>query len=385
MDRIRRLTLPLAQLLAAASPAPSAEPPPAPPTLGARNHVLIEAASGQTLAENGADERAEPASLTKMMTAYLAFKELKAGRVKLDTPVTISENAWRHGAKSDGSVMFVEVGKQVPFEALLMGMIVQSGNDATLAIAEHLGGSEAAFAQRMNEQAQALGMKNTHFVNAHGLPAPEHYTTARDMALLGRALIRDFPDYYKWHAVSEYTWHGITQYNRNVLLRKRELGVDGIKTGHTKSAGFCLAASALRDNLRLVSVVMGTKSEKARAQDTEALLNYGFRHFENRRLYPAGEKIAEPRVWKGLADKLALGAEGEVALMIPRGQYEQIKADIEAPKSIVAPIEKGQRLGMLRVRLNEKLLLEQPLVALEAVEAAGFFRRAVDSVRLWFE
>jgi D-alanyl-D-alanine carboxypeptidase (penicillin-binding protein 5/6) len=350
------------------------------PALSANSYVLMDFASGQVLAAKNPDARVEPASLTKMMASYLVFNELAAGRVQPTDQVTISEKAWKTG----GSKMFVEVGKQVAVEDLLMGMVVQSGNDATVALAEHLGGTEAVFAQMMNAEAARLGMTGTHFVNADGLPDPEHYTTAMDMALLSRALIQDHPEHYATYKVKEFTWNGITQHNRNALLW-RDASIDGIKTGHTEAAGYCLAASAEREGMRLVAVVMGTDSEKTRADEAQALLNYGFRFFESHTLYQPGREVAQAKVWKGSAPTVALGLERPVVVAIGRGRYDALEASMDVPTQLLAPVAKGQPIGTLRVSLGGEVLAEQPLVALAAVEEGGFFKRMNDSFWMWWE
>ena len=355
-------------------------PTPSAPSLSANSYVLMDFASGNVLAEKNASERVEPASLTKMMASYLVFKEIAAGRVQPTDAVTISEKAWKTG----GSKMFVEVGKQVPVKDLLMGMVVQSGNDATVALAEHLGGTEEVFAQMMNTEAQRLGMHGSHFVNADGLPDPEHYTTALDMALLSRALIADFPDHYPSYAVKEFSFNGITQHNRNSLLW-RDASIDGIKTGHTEAAGYCLAASAERDGMRLIAVVMGTESEKVRADEAQALLNYGFRFFESHTLYQPGRAIAEPAVWKGAAPTVALGVTAPVVVTVPRGSYDKLQASMDVPTQLTAPIAQGQQVGVVRIALEGKVLAEQPLVALAAVAEGGFFKRMNDEFWMWWE
>ena len=355
-------------------------PTPNAPSLSAKSYVLMDFASGNVLAEKNSSERVEPASLTKMMASYLVFKEIEAGRVQPTDAVTISEKAWKTG----GSKMFVEVGKQVPVKDLLMGMVVQSGNDATVALAEHLGGTEEVFAQMMNAEAQRLGMGGSHFVNADGLPDPEHYTTARDMALLSRALIADFPTHYPSYAVKEFSFNGITQHNRNSLLW-RDASIDGIKTGHTEAAGYCLAASAQREGMRLIAVVMGTGSEKTRADEAQALLNYGFRFFESHALYQPGRPIAEPAVWKGDAPTVALGVAAPVVVTVPRGSYDKLHASMDIPTQLVAPIGAGQQVGVVRIALDGKVLAEQPLVALAAVAEGGFFKRVNDGFWMWWE
>ena len=361
-------------------PAPIAVPVPGAPSLSAKSYVLTDFVSGQVLVGNNEHMRVEPASITKEMSSYVLFKEIDAGRLKLDDMITISEKAWR----TEGSRMFVEVGKQVKAEDLLMGMIIQSGNDATVALAEHVAGSEETFAAMMNDYAGKIGMKASHFMNATGLPHPEHYTTAHDIALLARAMISEFPEHYKWHSVKEYTFNGIRQHNRNSLLW-RDPTVDGIKTGHTESAGFCLLASAKRGEMRLISAVMGTPSEKQRSDDTQALLNYGFRFFETHHLYKPGDELAKADLWKGEQNVAAVGVDRDVFITIPRGQYEKLKFSLEMPGLLVAPYAKGHVLGNVRVRLDDKEIVSLPVVTLEDVAEGGFWKRLSDSVLLWFE
>ncbi len=354
-------------------------PVPAAPTIKAPKYLLIDFDSGEILAEKQADDRVEPASITKLMTAYIVLRELQAGKVQLTDTVTISEKAWR----MVGSRMFVEVGKQVPVEDLLRGMIVQSGNDASVALAEHIAGSESAFAELMNYQAQQLGLTGSHFVNATGLPNPEHYMTARDIAALARALIRDFPTHYELYSEKKYTYNGISQWNRNKLLW-RDDSVDGVKTGHTESAGYCLVASAKRDDMRLISVVLGTSSEEARAQQSQTLLNYGFRFYETHRLYAAGDALARARVWKGEQQELPLGLADTLYVTIPRGSYKSLEATMDLNADILAPAHKGQSYGSVNVTLNGETKVQRPLVALQDVAEGNLVRRLMDGVRLWF-
>jgi len=363
-------------------PAPAPVVIPDPPTLPVKSAILIEQSTGQVIAEQNADDRVEPASITKVMAAYVLFTELRADRLKLDDQVRISENAWKGGL--GGSRMFVNANSNVAAKDLLLGMIVQSGNDATIALAEHLAGTEEAFVQQMNTYAQRIGMKNSHFTNAPGLPDPEHYSTARDIALLSRTMIAEFPEYYEWYSTPEFTFNGIRQYNRNALLRRDE-SVDGIKTGHTESAGFCLASSAKRGEMRLIAVVMGSKTEETRAQESQSLLNYGFRFYETHTLYAKGQVLAEPKVWKGEVDKLALGVAEDVLVVIPRGKYEALQARMNLPSLLIAPVEAGQSVGSVRVELDKKLLVERPLVAIAAAPEGGIWRRTVDGFWLWFE
>ena len=370
---------------AAPTPAAINAPMPPPPTLDAKSWVLMDYTTGQILASSNPDERVEPASITKIMTSYVVSAELAAGKVKPDDEVFISENAWRGGgAGTDGSTSFLALNSKVKLHDLLMGMIVQSGNDSAIALAEHLAGSEAVFADLMNEYAKRLGLANTHFVNASGLSAPEHYTTAHDIATLSRALIRDFPEDYKIYAIKEFEWNGIKQHNRNALLW-RDAAVDGIKTGHHSAAGFCLAASAKRDNERLITVVMGTKGEKVRADMTQELLNYGFRFYETHKLYSADKPVAEPTLWKGQADTIALGVSEDVLVTLPRGRYADLKAAMDVPGRFVAPYTKGQSVGTLRITLDGKPLVERPIVALQEYPEGGFMRRLGDGIMLWFK
>ncbi len=381
-SRIRRF-LESVLVLAGLSLAPAAVPAadvPTPPDIGAESYILIDHHSGRVLAAREPDARVEPASITKLMTAYLAFKELEAGDVALSDKTVVSEKAWR----MEGSRMFIEVGTEVTVEALLKGMIVQSGNDASVALAEHIAGSETVFVQMMNQEAEALGLANTHYTNATGLPHPEHYTTARDIARLTNALIGRFPQYYEWYSQKKYAYNGIPQYNRNKLLW-RDPAVDGVKTGHTEAAGYCLVTSAQRDNMRLVSVVMGTDSEEGRAQASQALLNYGFRFFETRRLYAAGDAVTEARIWKGASEVLALGLSRDLYVTFPRGRYTKLQATMDLDTAIVAPVARHEPHGTLNVSLGDDTLAERPLVAIEAVPEGGLWQRLTDGVLLMFE
>jgi D-alanyl-D-alanine carboxypeptidase (penicillin-binding protein 5/6) len=321
--------------------------------------------SGQILASKDPDARVAPASITKVMTSYVVASELKNGKIKLEDPVYVSEKAWRGGgAGTDGSTSFLQVNKPAPLKDLLYGMIIQSGNDASIALAEHVAGSEETFVAMMNQTAAKLGMANTHFANSTGLPADDHYTTAADIAKLSQALIRDFPDEYKIHAIRDYTINGITQHNRNTLLW-RDPSVDGIKTGHHSQAGYCLAASAKREDTRLIAVVMGTASEKIRADEAQALLGYGFRFFESHKLYDGMAKVAEPDLWKGLSNKAQLGVKDTAIVTIPRGAYTKLKANMEIQQPLIAPLAKGQEVGVLKVSLEGKPVYEAKLVALQ--------------------
>ena len=361
----------------AAAPAATAIPPP--PQLKARSFVVIDHESGRVLAALEPDSRQEPASLTKLMTAYGVFKALKEGRIKLTDMVTISENAW----KQEGSKMFIEVGKQVSVENLIEGMIVQSGNDATVALAEKIGGNEQTFVQMMNTYAKQLGMTGSHFMNSAGMPDPEHYMTARDAATLSSALIHEFPEYYKWYSQKEFSWNGITQQNRNGLLW-RDPTVDGIKTGHTETAGYCLITSARRDGMRLVSVVLGTDSMRAREDASSALLNYGFNFFETKRIYAAGQPLTTMRVWKGKQDEVGLALRRDLYVTSQRGQVSSVKAEFELPQRLLAPLAANQPIGKAKIVVDGATIATHELYPAADVPQAGFFGRAWDSLRLLF-
>lgn len=348
------------------------------PQVKARAAILVDYASGQVLGQQNGDARMEPASLTKLMTAYLVFAALKDGRLKLTDPVTISEHAW----KAEGSRSFVSVNTQVPAEVLIKGMIVQSGNDASIALAEHLGGSEPTFVESMNNAAVKLGMTDTHFEDASGLPSPTHYTTAHDMATLARALVRDFPQYYGWFSMREFVWNNIRQQNRNGLL-DRDSTVDGLKTGHTDSAGYCLVASAKRQNTRLISVVLGSDSFKGREDASAALLNFGFAYYETVPLKKAGELILKPRVYKGAENYAAVGVHEDVAVSIPRGQSGSIQTRATINTPLIAPLDPAHSVGELTVSLNGTVISRTPLYPQAAVAAAGFFGRLYDTIALW--
>ena len=352
---------------------------PAPPEVEAGAWILQDFQSGHIITESHAEQRMEPASLTKMMTAYVVFNELESGNIALDDEVRVSEKAWR----MPGSRMFIEVDTRVTVEKLLKGMIIQSGNDASVALAEHVGGSEEAFAGMMNGHAERLGMEGTHFLNATGLPEEGHYTTAADMARLARALVADFPERYQWYSERKYTYNGITQYNRNKLLW-RNPHVDGLKTGHTESAGYCLVSSGEREGMRLVSVVMDTASEEARARESDKLLNYGFRFFATHKLYDAGETLTESRVWKGKAEALPLGIDETLWVTIPRGRYDALNASMSLDRPIMAPAAAGERYGTLHIEFNGEPLEERPLQALEGVDEGSLWTRLVDNVVLLF-
>lgn len=366
----------------APAPAPSAKATsvPPPPPVAAKAYILVDFHSGRVLAEQNADLRLEPASLTKIMTAYTAFDALSHGKIRMDDQVLVSEKAWRTG----GSRMFIEVGKQVSVEDLLKGVVVQSGNDATVALAERIAGSEEGFATLMNAEAERLGLKDTHFTNASGLPDPNHYTSARDLATLSVALVRDFPKYYPMHAIQEFTFNNIVQHNRNRLLRE-EPGVDGIKTGHTQDAGYCLVVSAQRDNMRLVAVILGAESEKVRTAEARKLLGYGFHHYEGQRLRTASTPLARVRVWKADPGEVDAGLSQDLFATVPRGQGGSISVSVEPDPQVVAPIAKGDRVGTVRVRLEGKEVGARPLVALQAAPEGGFLTRWIDAGWLWLQ
>ncbi len=353
---------------------------PKPPGVAARGYIVQDFNSGYVIAEKNADVRLEPASLTKLMTALVVFEKLRDGEMVLDEPVMISEKAWR----MQGSRMFVEVNKQVSVEKLLKGLIIQSGNDASVALAEHVAGSEEGFVTMMNGYASEFGMEGTHFMNSTGLPDENHYTTARDMAKLTQQIIERFPEYYSWYSIKEYSYGGIKQFNRNKLLW-RDKSVDGLKTGHTKSAGYCLITSAKRNDMRLISVVIGAKSEEGRAQESQRLLNYSFRFFETRKLYSANEVLTTAKVWKGETEELQLGISDDFYLTLPRGQYKKLKATMSVNNLIYAPVKQGQQLGSVNIKLNDKELGSQPLIAFNRVEEGSFFQRMVDDVYLMFK
>lgn len=373
------MTLPLATLAQRSPPPPPRGMPiPAAPALGANSYILLDFNSGHVLVESKPDAPVEPASITKVMTSYVVFTELAAGNIKLDELVDISETAWRTG----GSRMFIEPGMEVTLEQLVKGMVIQSGNDASVALAEHLAGTESAFADLMNHYAKQLGMTNSNFVNSTGLPHEEHYTTARDVAVLSVALIAEFPDYYRWYSEKEYSFNNIRQHNRNNLLW-RDPAVDGLKTGHTQAAGYCLAASAKRDGMRLVSVVLGSGSESSRVSESQSLLNYGFRFYETVQLYKAGQELAQGRVWKGEGEQVRLGIRDELFVTIPRGRYDDLDAKVEMRPELIAPITEGEEIGQISIRLGNEEIAARSLVALESINEAGFFGRTWDGMSMW--
>lgn len=350
-----------------------------PPDLTARSWVLLDFNTGWILAEHESDQRIEPASLTKLMTAYVVFGELRKGAISLDDKVHVSEKAWKTG----GSRMFIEVNTQVTVENLLKGLIIQSGNDAAVALAEHVAGTEEAFATRMNDTAERLGMTNTNFTNAPGLPDPDHYSTARDLSLLASSLIREFPDYYKWYSIREFTYNDITQHNRNVLLGRDET-IDGVKTGYTENAGYCLIGSGRRDGMRLVATVTGTDSPKRRAEEVHALLKYGFASYESKLLFDGGKPAARVPVYKGNLDNVSLAVERPLYVTVAKGKEPELKADLQVPDSTMAPVDSGQELGGVTVTLAGDALMEAPLVAMNSIERGTWWQVALDSVLLWF-
>lgn len=353
---------------------------PAAPTIAASGYILMNYNSGKVLAENNADVKLAPASLTKIMSVYVVFREISNGHLHLDDLVTISQKAWQ----TPGSRMFVEVGNQVKVEDLLKGVIIQSGNDASVALAEHIAGDETTFADMMNQHAERLGMKNSHFEDSNGLPVENHYTTARDLAILTQALIKEFPDYYRWFSQKEFTFNNIVQHNRNQLLSRDET-VDGVKTGFTDAAGYCLVASALRSDMRLISVVMGASSPNARANENQNLLNYGFRFFEAHKLYQGKTSLAEARIWKGDTKNVQLGLTEDLYVSIPRRRYSDLKAVINIDKKITAPVKEGTKLGTVNVTLKDEVVAIKDLIALKSVEQGNIFQRLYDSGMMMLE
>lgn len=357
---------------------------PSAPQLAARSYVLLDAASGKVLVENNGDQRLPPASLTKLMTAYIATLEIRKGKIGEQDLVPVSEHAWRTGgAASGGSTMFLPLNSQATVDDLLHGVIIQSGNDASIALAEYIAGSEDAFADMMNEAAARLGMSNSHFMNATGLPHPEHYSSAHDMAILARAIINEDQQHYAIYAQKEFLWNNIKQGNRNLLLW-RDKTVDGLKTGHTNEAGYCLVASAVRDGARMITSVFGTDSESARAAETQKLLTYGFRFFETRTFYKKGQELAQAQVWKGSARQVKAGLADDLTLTLPKGQLDKLQAGMVINPQLTAPIAQGDVIGTVQVKLGEELVHSADLIALEAVEEGSFFRRLWDSISLFF-
>ncbi len=352
---------------------------PSPPQLAAEGYLLIDATTGHVLVEHNASQRLPPASLTKIMTSYIAAKELEKGTITHDDEVHVSVKAWRTG----GSRMFIQEGTKVRLEDILRGMIIQSGNDASVAMAEHIAGSEEAFADVMNQYAELLGMKDTHYMNATGLPNENHYTTARDLSRLATALINEFPTHYKMYSEREFTYNDIRQFNRNRLL-SRDSSVDGMKTGHTEAAGYCLVSSAKRDGMRLIAVVMGANSEESRASESQKLLTYGFRYFETASLYAADETLKQVRVWGGQHGSIQLGLEEDLVMTLPRGARDSLAAEISIMGEVHAPVGEGDALGELLVTLPDGEQMAIPLVALNAVMESGFFAGLWDAISLFF-
>jgi len=355
-------------------------PVPAPPIVGAKSFLLMDGSTGVELASLEADKRLAPASLTKLMTAYAIFRALAEDLVTLEDEVTVSEKAWR----TQGSRMFIEVGSRVSIQDLLLGMIVQSGNDASVALAEHVAGSESVFAEMMNQYAVQLGMTSTKFKNATGLPDKDHYSTTRDLGILARQIITEFPEYYKWYSVKEFEYNNIKQPNRNNLLW-RDDSVDGMKTGNTDEAGYCLVSSAVRDGMRVISVVLGTASAAARISGSQALINYGFRFFETRLLYRAGETVTQAKIWKSEKEFTPLGLMEDLYVTIPRGTFDEVESVLNIPAVIMAPVAQGQPLAELHVSLNGSSLVNEPLRALDQNPSGSFWQRTRDGVSLWFE
>ena len=365
--------------LAAAAARAAAPPVPPPPALEATAWILVDQQSGQPLAGKRADDPIEPASITKLMTAYAVFHALKDGKLKLDTEVPISERAWR----SEGSRTYLDLNSRVPVEVLIQGMIVQSGNDATIALAEAVAGTEDTFAALMNQYAERLGMTRSHFQNSTGLPGTNHKMSVADIATLARAIIAEFPEYYRWYSQREFTWNNISQPNRNGLLA-RDPSVDGVKTGMTEAAGYCLVSSAKRDGTRLVAVVTGTKSMKAREDASLALLNYGFNFFETRTLRKAGEPLAEHRIYKARGGRAAVGLASDLLVTLPRGQADRAEFAMELAPRVFAPLTRSDRVGTLRVTVDGKLVAEAPIQPIADVPRGNIFRRIWDTILSWF-
>jgi D-alanyl-D-alanine carboxypeptidase (penicillin-binding protein 5/6) len=377
--KVRLIAL-VALFAAVGSVAADVRPLPSPPIIGATSYLVIDSKTGYEIATLEPDKAVAPASLTKLMTAYVVFKALKESQISLDDEVTVSEKAWR----AEGSRMFIEVGKRVTIRDLLLGMIVPSGTDASIALAEHVAGTESVFAEIMNQYAKALGMHSSNFLNATGLPDDNHFSTARDLSTLARAIISEFPDYYQWYSVREFTFNNITQPNRNNLLW-RDDSVDGMKTGHTDAAGYCLVSSAERDGMRIISVVLGTASGKARIDGSQALINYAFRFFETRLLYKAGEEITTTRIWKSAKEYSSLGVLDDLYITVQRGAYDSLESILNIPAVLEAPVAAGQPLAELKVSLNGAEVLAESLRALDDNPSGSFWQKTRDSVGLWFE
>ncbi|AEG32023.1 D-alanyl-D-alanine carboxypeptidase family protein [Thiomicrospira cyclica] len=353
---------------------------PSPPNVAGTAHIVMDFDSGAIITSNEPDMQIEPASLTKIMTGYVVFSEIRNGRIQLDDMVTISHKAWR----MPGSRMFIEVDKQVSVEDLIRGMVIQSGNDASVALAEYIARTEEDFAMLMNQYAAKLGMNNTNFLNATGLPDPEHLTTTRDLAILARALINEFPEFYTWYSERSFTFNGINQFNRNRLLWQ-DATVDGLKTGHTSSAGYCLVSSAKRDDMRIISVIAGTDSANQRIAESQRLINYAFRFFETHKLYGTDQRLQETRVFGGAKDLINIGVKDAVHVTIPRGQYQNLAIELVIPNKLNAPIAAGDSIGSLQISFNNEILAEPAIVALESVDKGSFFKRLLDSIKLFFK
>ena len=384
MKLFAKYSLSLVGLLAASN-AVMAAPTivPSPPSLGAKGYVLMDFNSGEVLVENNAHTKLNPASLTKLMTSYVAGQEMKRGNISADDKVRISENAWAKNFP-DSSKMFIEVNTNVDMMDLYRGLIIQSGNDASVAIAEHVAGSEGAFVDLMNSWAASLNLENTHFANAHGLDAEDLYSTPYDIALLGRAIIRDLPDVYGLYSERSFSYNGITQHNRNGLLRDRSMNVDGMKTGYTSGAGYSLASSATQGEMRLIAVVMGSSSIKGRESDSKQLLSYGFRFFDTLNPHQSGDLISEEKLWFGEQDTLKLGVDQDTYITLPKADGKKLSASVELTSDLKAPIEKGQTLGVIHYTVDGEDIKTQPLVALESVQEGSFFKRILDHIKLFF-
>ena len=377
--KARSLAL-LLLLVTLQSHAADPRPTPAAPIIGATSYLIIDARTGHELASLQPDNAVPPASLTKLMTAYAVFNSLRSEQIHLEDEVTISEKAWR----TQGSRMFVEVGKRVSVEDLMQGMIVQSGNDASVALAEYIAGTESVFAELMNQYAAALGMHSSHFMNSTGLPHDDHFSTARDLTTLAKAIINEFPEYYRWYSQKEFTFNEIKQPNRNNLLW-RDDSVDGMKTGYTEAAGYCLVSSAKRDGMRVISAVLGTSSAKARIDGSQALMNYGFRFFETRMLYTAGTEITKARIWKSANEFTSLGVMEDLYITVPRGSYDSLESTLNIPAILEAPVAQGQPLADINISLYGEQIVKNPLRALGDNPSGSFWQRTKDGVSLWFE
>ncbi len=349
---------------------------PSPPSISSEAYILIDFNSGHVVASKAPDKRMEPASLTKIMTGFVIFHELKKGNIKLTDEVSISKKAWQ----MPGSKMFIEVATKVSVNDLIKGMVIQSGNDASVALAEHVAGSEEVFVQLMNKYAQSLGMHGTNFMNSTGLPHPDHYTTARDLSILTQQLITHFPEEYNWYSQRKFTFNGITQFNRNKLLWQDDT-VDGLKTGHTSTAGYCLVTSALRNEMRLISVILGANSAKTRIRESQKLLNYGFRFFETHKLYSSMQRLNDVRVWEGARNMVGLGLANDLFITIPRGQYKNLKIETAVEPNLTAPIAHLQPIGELTISLHNQVIVTQPVIALAEIEEGSFFKRLLDQLK----